>query len=493
MAKFSSSAPLNEMPMEDARKRGRLKRHAARAPPDDWNLSRPRQFRPRRRTVVPHGKAPGARARPPSLHRNDRLDRRVRIVTLDGDVLVAEVEHRAYRRIELQPRQRPRFATQLQARLLDMVVVQVRITQGMHEIAHAQAADLRHHVGEQRIAGDVERHAEKNVAGALVQLAAELAVRHVELEQGMAGQQRHLRQLAHVPGADDQPARIGVAPNLLDHPADLVDRATVDGGPGAPLPPVDRTELAMFIGPFVPDAHAVLFQVGDVGVAAQEPDQLVHDRLQVQLLGGDQRKTLRKIETHLPAEHAARAGAGAVRLFGAMSEDVLKQIEIGTHQARITAAGIVRERATRVVWSHGPAWARRAPSRSAPGRSRSAAATAAGPWLPTRCPTGNQAADRARARTPPRSGTRHTAARTGPTPGSAVAVSATPATAPRTSPALPDRARRAATDGAAGRRTDAAAPASRDAPWPRPRPRRGRSGRSSPTARARACPTARRC
>src|SRR5574337_1033406 len=410
MAKFSSSAPLNEMPMEDARKRGRLKRHAARAPPDDWNLSRPRQFRPRRRTVVPHGKAPGARARPPSLHRNDRLDRRVRIVTLDGDVLVAEVEHRAYRRIELQPRQRPRFATQLQARLLDMVVVQVRITQGMHEIAH-------------------------------------------------------------VPGADDQPARIGVAPNLPDHPADLVDRATVDGGPGAPLPPVDRTELAMFIGPFVPDAHAVLFQVGDVGVAAQEPDQLVHDRLQVQLLGGDQRKTLRKIETHLPAEHAARAGAGAVRLFGAMSEDVLKQIEIGTHQARITAAGIVRERATRVVWSHGPAWARRAPSRSAPGRSRSAAATAAGPWLPTRCPTGNQAADRARARTPPRSGTRHTAARTGPTPGSAVAVSATPATAPRTSPALPDRARRAATDGAAGRRTDAAAPASRDAPWPRPRPR----------------------
>ena len=47
---------------------------------------------------------------------------------------------------------------------------------------------------------------------------------------------------------------------------------------------------------------------------AQEPEQLVDDRLEVQLLGGDERKAGGQIEAHLVAEHAERAGAGAVGL-----------------------------------------------------------------------------------------------------------------------------------------------------------------------------------
>jgi hypothetical protein len=92
-----------------------------------------------------------------------------------------------------------------------MVRIQVRIAQRVHEIAHAQAGGLRHHVGQQRVAGDVERHAEEDVAAALVKLAAELAVGHVELEQRVAWHQRHLRQVGHVPGADDQRRESGCA------------------------------------------------------------------------------------------------------------------------------------------------------------------------------------------------------------------------------------------------------------------------------------------
>jgi hypothetical protein len=82
---------------------------------------------------------------------------------------------------------------------------------------------------------------------------------------------------------------------------------------------IDRSEIAVRIGPFVPDGDAVLLQIADIGVAAQEPDQLVDDRFQVQLLGRDQRKALGEVEAHLVAEHRERAGAGAVVLADAVS------------------------------------------------------------------------------------------------------------------------------------------------------------------------------
>ena len=43
--------------------------------------------------------------------------------------------------------------------------------------------DVGDHVGEQRVAGDVERHSQAHVARPLVELARELAVSHVELEK----------------------------------------------------------------------------------------------------------------------------------------------------------------------------------------------------------------------------------------------------------------------------------------------------------------------
>jgi len=91
-----------------------------------------------------------------------------------------------------------------------VVGVDVAVATGPDEVAHLQVALLRHHVREQRVAGNVERHAQKDVGAALVQLAAEFAFAagrsgwgHVELEERVARHQRHLVQVGHVPGADD--------------------------------------------------------------------------------------------------------------------------------------------------------------------------------------------------------------------------------------------------------------------------------------------------
>jgi hypothetical protein len=75
----------------------------------------------------------------------------------------------------------------------------------------------------------------------------------------------------------------------------------------------------------------VVVEVFDIGVARQEPEKLVDDRFQMQLLGGEQRKGGREIEPHLMAEHRQGAGPGTVALFHAVGEDAFHQVEILAH------------------------------------------------------------------------------------------------------------------------------------------------------------------
>ncbi|MNY14828.1 hypothetical protein D3C86_1480170 [compost metagenome] len=185
---------------------------------------------------------------------------------------------------------------------------------------------------QQRVAGDVERHAEEDVGAALVELAGQLAIGHVELEERVAGRQLHLRDFAHVPGRDDQAARVRVVADLLHQVGNLVHVAAVRCRPGAPLVAVDRAEFAILVSPLVPDRHAVFLQVGDVGRALEEPQQFVDDGLQVQLLGGDHREALVQVEAHLVAEHRTGARAGAVGLVGAMLVNMAHEVEILFHR-----------------------------------------------------------------------------------------------------------------------------------------------------------------
>ena len=106
---------------------------------------------------------------------------------------------------------------------------------------------------------------------------------------------------------------------------------TVRGEPGPPLLPVDRAKLPVLVRPLVPDMNPVLGEIAGVGVAGQEPQELVDDRLHVQLLGGDERKPLGQIEAHLVAEDGQRPGAGPIRLFHAFVEGETHEVEILAH------------------------------------------------------------------------------------------------------------------------------------------------------------------
>ena len=217
-----------------------------------------------------------------------------------------------------------------------VIAVDVAVTAGPDEVADFQVALLRHHVGQKRIAGDVERHAQEDVCASLVQLTAKLtfAARncwgsHVKLKKRMARHERHLGQLGHIPSADDDASRIGVGFERVNHIADLVDVLAIRCRPATPLHTIHRTQVAVGAGPFVPNRAATLGQPVVVARTGEKPQQLDDDGFQVNFFGGDQRKTLAQIETHLVPEHAARASAGAVGFFDPVRVHVAHEIFVG--------------------------------------------------------------------------------------------------------------------------------------------------------------------
>lgn len=114
------------------------------------------------------------------------------------------------------------FSLKLSFQRLNVVQVNMSISQSMYKITWLQAGDVRDHVGEQGIAGDVEGHAQAHVSRPLVQLAGQLPIHHIELAEGMARGQRHQRKVFGIPGTHDDSSVIRVGFDGIDHLLQLV-------------------------------------------------------------------------------------------------------------------------------------------------------------------------------------------------------------------------------------------------------------------------------
>ena len=147
----------------------------------------------------------------------------------------------------------------------------------------------------------------------------------------MARHERHFGKLGHVPSTHNDATRIGLGPQQTYSLGHLVDMPAISRYPVAPLLAVDRTQVPLGVGPFVPNTDARFLQAAHIRLATQEPEQFMDDAARVHLLGGDQRETFREVKTHLPTKHAERAGAGAIFLALAVVTDVPHQVQILAH------------------------------------------------------------------------------------------------------------------------------------------------------------------
>ena len=159
----------------------------------------------------------------------------------------------------------------------------------------------------------------------------------------MARREGHAVERADVPRRHDVAPGVGVAPDAVHDPGDLVDGLTVRGLPAPPLRAVDRTQLPPFVRPLVPDGDAVGVEVADVGRALEKPQELVDDRAHVNRLRGHHREARPEVEPHLAAEDAQRAGAGAIALAHPVLADVAHQVEILLHWGLLSGdRGVMR-------------------------------------------------------------------------------------------------------------------------------------------------------
>src|SRR5207245_173806 len=93
-------------------------------------------------------------------------------------------------------------------------------------------------------------------------------------------------------------------------------------------------ELAVFIGPFVPNRHPMLIQVTDIGIPTQKPKQFVNDGFDMQFFRREQRESRpggTQIETGLRAKDGQCSGACAVIAWPTVLENESEQIMILSH------------------------------------------------------------------------------------------------------------------------------------------------------------------
>ena len=183
------------------------------------------------------------------------------------EVVVAERVNVSHVRVERHPRQRPWLARQLQLGLIEMIRVQVQVSERVNELARLQSANLCHHQQQQRVRRDVERHTEKQIRAALIQLATQHAVAHIELHQCMARRQRHLVEFAGVPRTDNVSPAIRVFFQPVDQSINLIHRASIRCPPVAPLRTVYPAKIAILARPLVPNRHPVVIEIFDIRVA----------------------------------------------------------------------------------------------------------------------------------------------------------------------------------------------------------------------------------
>src|SRR5207244_9942169 len=113
---------------------------------------------------------------------------------------------------------------------------------------------------------------------------------------------------------------------LFDEIRDLINGFSIRTSPASPLLSIHRAKFAIFISPFIPNAHAVFFQVSNICFAFQKPKQFINDTFQMQLLCSDKWKSFLNIKPHLITKTTQRSCASTIGFFNTIIKYMLKKI-----------------------------------------------------------------------------------------------------------------------------------------------------------------------
>merc|ERR550519_360284 len=215
------------------------------------------------------------------------------------------------------------FSLELSFERLHVVEINMGVPESVDKVSGSEITDVSDHHGEEGVAGDVEGNPQAQVCRPLVELAGQLPVSNIELDQAVTGRQGHLVQVRGVPGAHDDPPVVGLGLDPLDDLRELVDPLAAVVGVHvhvlstevSPLKAVDGTEVSLLTlckaqtvqelsaSVPVPDPHFLLLQLLGVGGAPDEPEELLSNAAIEDFLGGQQGEgSIPQRKSHLSSE-----------------------------------------------------------------------------------------------------------------------------------------------------------------------------------------------
>ncbi len=157
--------------------------------------------------------------------------RRMRVVSLKGEIFILEIEQALYFRIEFHCWEWSRFSRELEVHLLEVIQIDVCVSRSMDELSWFKSAYLGHHHSQKGIGCDIERNAEECVSASLIKLTGKLSVRHIELEKAVARREGHLIDLSRIPCTYEHSPAVRVSLYCIDDFRKLIDRPSVRSRP----------------------------------------------------------------------------------------------------------------------------------------------------------------------------------------------------------------------------------------------------------------------
>ena len=115
------------------------------------------------------------------LDRHLHFDSLVRLVSNYFEVRILKIINVLLLWIDLESGKGPRFPLQLLFQSIHMIQVDMGITNGVNKIASFSAGCLSHHVSQESIGGDIERHTQTHIGTALVHLTRDFVLDRVDL------------------------------------------------------------------------------------------------------------------------------------------------------------------------------------------------------------------------------------------------------------------------------------------------------------------------
>ena len=89
---------------------------------------------------------------------------------------------------------------------------------------------------------------------------------------------------------------------------------------------INWPQVAIFVGPFVPDGHLVVVQILDIRIALEEPQKFMDNRAKMKLLCRQARETLGEVITALASKNGARSRTGTVGAVHPIFHNIFEQV-----------------------------------------------------------------------------------------------------------------------------------------------------------------------